>query len=130
MKLKIVEAGWKGYTGMFGVVEFVDGISVDHVNHVERNLLCSLIRVEEFDEGVVEQPQEEKVAEPQVESDAAQDSVATDAAPAAPGYSREKLEQIADEKGIAGLREIGDSWGVKATSIAKLIDEILEAQAK
>lgn len=43
-------------------------------------------------------------------------------------YSREELEMIADEKGLKGLREIGDVLGVKGTAIITMIETILAAQ--
>lgn len=43
-------------------------------------------------------------------------------------YTREDLEAVADEKGIAGLREIGDALGQKSNSVETLIDKILTAQ--
>ena len=43
-------------------------------------------------------------------------------------YTKEQLEAIADEKGIAGLREIGDANKVKSNSIESLIEKILHAQ--
>lgn len=43
-------------------------------------------------------------------------------------HTRESLAALADKGGIKPLREIGDKLGVKAQSIGKLIDEILEAQ--
>lgn len=154
MKLKIVQAGFETYTGLFGIVEFKDGISTDHVNHVERAHLCALIACEEFDDSGKEELALTHDAAPadqaaQGEQSAADtpatpaDQTKQDEQPAAPAeqasqatgedkpaYTREALEKIADEKGIGGLREIGDALGVKATSIAKLIEEILEAAAK
>lgn len=44
-------------------------------------------------------------------------------------HTRESLSALADKGGIKPLREIGDKLGVKAQSIGKLIEEILEAQA-
>lgn len=41
-------------------------------------------------------------------------------------YSRDQLEDIADTKGLAGLREVGTELGVKAGSINELIERILE----
>lgn len=43
-------------------------------------------------------------------------------------YTKEELEEIADEKGIKGLREVADPMGVKDTSIEGLISEIIAAQ--
>jgi hypothetical protein len=52
----------------------------------------------------------------------------TEVAPVFTGeVTRENLEKIADESGISGLRDIGNQYGVKASSIAKLIDDILAA---
>lgn len=44
-------------------------------------------------------------------------------------YSRNQLEAIADQKGINGLRDIGDPLNVKGRSVTELIDKIIEAQA-
>ena len=51
------------------------------------------------------------------------------ASPAAPAksWTQEELSAIADEKGIKGLREIGDDLGLKGTGIADLIAKIVEA---
>jgi hypothetical protein len=49
---------------------------------------------------------------------------------AAGAWTREALEAVADEKGINGLRAIGEPVGVKGRSIPDLITAILEAQAK
>ena len=43
-------------------------------------------------------------------------------------YSREELEAIADEKGIRGLREIGDKINVRGNAIVTMIEAILKAQ--
>lgn len=43
-------------------------------------------------------------------------------------YTREELELIADDKGIGGLRDIGDKLDAKSNSIEGLIDKILTAQ--
>lgn len=54
---------------------------------------------------------------------------ATEAANAAPiKYTAESLAAIADESGIAGLREIGKSFGVTGNSIATLTERILQKQ--
>lgn len=43
-------------------------------------------------------------------------------------FTREELESIADCEGIAGLRQIGNSIGVKAKGIVEMIEGILKAQ--
>ena len=42
-----------------------------------------------------------------------------------PSYTREQLEKVADEGGIAALRELADPMGIKGTSIAKIIDTMM-----
>ncbi|SSD93422.1 Uncharacterised protein [Klebsiella quasipneumoniae] len=43
-------------------------------------------------------------------------------------FTREELESIADCEGIAGLRQIGNTLGVKAKGIVEMIEGILKAQ--
>lgn len=43
-------------------------------------------------------------------------------------YTREELEAMADDKGIAGLREVGEARNVRSNSIDSLINKILKAQ--
>lgn len=53
--------------------------------------------------------------------------------PALPGervWDEVELEAIADKNGIRGLRDVGDTMGVKNTSIAGMIQEILATQAE
>ena len=45
-------------------------------------------------------------------------------------YTRDELEAIASNNGIAGLRDIAKPLGVRARAIKEMIDEILEAQNK
>lgn len=45
-------------------------------------------------------------------------------------YTRDELEAIGANDGIAGLREIATPLGVKGRGIAELVNEILEAQNK
>lgn len=43
-------------------------------------------------------------------------------------YTAESLAELADEKGIVGLREVAKTFGVTGNSIALLIERILEKQ--
>ena len=43
-------------------------------------------------------------------------------------YTREELEALADEQGIAGLRAVGEARNVRSNSIDSLINKILKAQ--
>ena len=45
------------------------------------------------------------------------------------GYTAEALEEISETQGIAGLRSIAEPLGVKGSSKAELITEILQAQS-
>lgn len=45
-----------------------------------------------------------------------------------PLFTKEDLQKIADEKGIAGLREIGDKMNIKFRSVEEGIRELLAAQ--
>lgn len=142
MKIRMIEAGYKGFTGMFGTVEFKDGVSVNDVSDADARFFASIIGIENVEDGKdpgsnaqfqnsltlsavsVTLPtraqtakRDEKVEEkPKVDE------------PIAGTYTKAQLEEIADKGGIAGLREIADPLGVKGTSIAKLIDAILMKQ--
>lgn len=45
-------------------------------------------------------------------------------------YTREELEEIADKKGINGLRDIAAPLGIRDTSIRKLLDKIYAVAGK
>lgn len=126
MKLKITEPGWETHTGLFGIVEFVDGVSVGEVSSAEARHLSALIRMETV-EG-----KDPSVAQEILDGYSAPMANATTAtADVAPvveileRYEARQLESIADKSGIKGLRVIGDKLGVKGQSIAELIGKIL-----
>jgi hypothetical protein len=136
MKLKMVEPGYEGtFTGQFGYIDFVDGVSVEDVSEFDARSLACMIRFEwldtKQDPGVnakyqvsldipapVEAP---RIAPEEIKP------VEQDEKPVV-GYTEAQLEAIADKDGIAGLRVIGEPIGAKATSVAKLIQAILQAQ--
>lgn len=157
MRIKIIEPGWDGYTGQLGTLHFEDGISTTSPSQRERDYFGVVIRIAEVNqdgsEGEVisanadliridklEMPvhvpilktDEEREAENPTPVVPAPDPMQSIVAPAEPAkrYTRDELEAIADKEGIKGLRGIGAPLGAKNTSIIKLIDEILEAQAK
>jgi hypothetical protein len=138
MRLRITEPGYENLTGMFGTVDFVDGVSVQPLSPVELKRLSAVVRVETVETGedpsaatelqnshphqvglVLAAEVASKIhGEPKVEKPAPKlDYTVTD------------LESIADEKGIAGLRVIGDQFGLRARSIPELIEKIIAAQA-
>lgn len=130
MKIKITEAGFESYTGIFGTVDFLNGVSVSDVSQNELMLLSAIMRVESLDgtqqgsNAQYVESYDQRVTAEQVEALPA----ATEPVAKKPKYTHDELAKIADEKGIEGLREIGNEFGVKAQSIAKLIDLIKDAQ--
>jgi len=129
MKLRLVEPGWEGYTGNFGGVEFVDGLSLDDLSNREAITLGNIVRCE-LEDGTNPSASQDnldrKCVEMVVRADMAGVAGAVEGKPNA--KSREELEAIANKGGIKGLREIGDPLGVKAASIADLITAIIDAQ--
>jgi len=141
-RLRITERGWNGYTGHFGGVEFKDGVSVEIVDPVNAARLGSIIQLQLIDtdqeagsaaalqrvqNAAMEVASELVITETSETPAADSQASAADASPA-PTYTRESLEKVADEHGIAGLRAVADPLGVKGRGIAELIDEILKAQ--
>lgn len=155
MKIKLVEKGFETYTGLLGEIEFEDGVSVYDLNSRDIAMIAGSIRAETVDGssavGVTQDmldrhSDEAEVIEPmqtQAEVDARAEAGEQEASetqvPEAPveggegelaHYTEETLTKVADEGGIQGLREIAEGFGVKGNSIAKLIEDILAAQAK
>jgi hypothetical protein len=131
MKLRLKEAGFEGYTGQFGVHVFQDGLTVDHVSAQDATRISAVMSAE-WEDGT-------PANVGQIYLDSMNNPAPIEAAPVERAepvktetptlkYSREALEAVADEKGINGLRPIGDEFGVKSTSIAGLIQSILKAQ--
>lgn len=140
MKLRLTQAGFENYTGQMGVVQFKDGLSESDVLPIDAIRIAAAIGAEWEDGsaanvgdmylnnmhtpayvGMAEKPVEEVVVEAKTEQ------TETTAKPAA-AFTQEELAQIADEKGIAGLREVADPLGVKGTSIVGLMEAIMKAQ--
>ncbi len=143
MKIRMVESGFAGkYTGIFGTVDFVDGVSVDHVGSEQARHLACITSIEWVETGLdagdnakylvnLDKPAV-SVNYPtlaEIEAQEAEKVVAeTPNVIPSSDYTKAQLEQIADEDGIDGLRKIGDPLHVKGVSIAKLIHGILQAQ--
>lgn len=135
MKFKIIEAGWAGFTGNLCGVDFVDGVSVQEPTPYIAQHIAALIQIEEVDTG-----KNPSVAQVILDSkNTAMDADAeipnttgnkvTEVVHGSDGtpYTLAELEAIASERGINGLREIGDSHGIKSTKIVDMIDKILKA---
>lgn len=144
--LRLVQSGYENYTGPIGSYEFVDGVSVDMIPRNDRDRLATAFQFVEFESeddepvpaGVAyrlvamsgvrasdPEPLERQTVEEKVEEVA---KAADMAEPTRTIYERKNLEAIADKRGIGGLREIGDGWGVKSRQIIALIEMILSKQ--
>lgn len=144
MKLKMVQPGYEQYTGYFGQVYFENGVSVEEVSDKNAQQLAALISFVDAETGesvsMLHAHAEARYAEAGItylKSNADLEAEknggeVVEAAPQASNefviYTREQLEDIADKKGIAGLREIADARNIKGTSVAKLIDQIIASQ--
>lgn len=144
MKIKIDEVGYENYTGVLGLVEFVDGVSVNDVAEGEVNRMAAVLRVVSVDSekqlgALVDYAKDSQVGFEQegkhsVGADSPAAFVDVDTSipegSAKETYTREELEALADKEGINGLRVIGDSLKVQSTSIKGLIGAILNATSK
>lgn len=131
--VKIIERSFQGYTGMLGDIEFKDGISVDKLGRNQIDRLSAAMRVTTVDGeslGIAARLVQNKgTSAPSGNIPVSEPAKPEAKAPADhPQYSRQQLEEIADIRGIVGLREIGDSFGVKGRSVMDLITEIMKAQ--
>lgn len=148
MKIKIVESGWENFTGNLGITAFEGGVTVNDITSAEFYSISGNIRVVDAETGEAAsgldcdaqvqnmpfistrlQTLEEILAEQAASGYVAPVVVAPQDQAIAQRFTLEELEALADKNGIAGLREIGDTIGVKGTSIAGLIESILAKQA-
>lgn len=144
MKIRIEQPGFAGYTGQIGPVTFVDGVA--DVSVMEARRLGAAMRIvdAETDEPVgpaadmarnrtiaaplvVDQPVQPEPKRAPGERVAGDDEGASE--PKLPKlYTYAELAEIADSKGIAGLRELAQTLNVRGRGIAELIAEIAKAQ--
>lgn len=136
-KLKLLESTFVGYTGVLCGVQFKDGVSVKELPFVDQQRICASMRAETI-EGKNVSPsaayterydvtlEDVKANEPKAEEIVPMARGVKE--PAVPVYSREELEALADDRGIAGLREVGNKLDVKAKDIVGMINGILKAQ--
>lgn len=132
MRVKIVEVGFDSFNGDIGGIEFESGVSTRELSPLEINRISAAMRVETLDGDQLgmaavlaanmntEMSSELETIIVGETSETEKDAVVESQ------YTKESLAEIADKKGIAGLREIADPLGIKATSIAALIEGILE----
>ena len=145
--LKVSGDKWKGYTGVLGMVRFVDGVSTEKLPRWQRDKMAAAMNFVEIDADGNEQPagaayrmireyaeraapvsQLSRQSEGEKNAEIAAAQVALAKVPAV--LTRAELEAIAEKQGIKGLREIGKKWNVKHRAIPTLIEMILDAQEK
>ena len=128
MKVKITQGGWSSFCGHLGQVLFENGVSVEDVGKGDAAFLAGILQIEEV--GTGRNPSDTQRIIDQYANQAPVERFDTivETLPGpilAPTYSKEQLEQIADAKGIKGLREIAEPLGIKGLSITELIEKIL-----
>lgn len=134
MKLRLLDPGMQHYTAQMGVVFFEDGVSTADVSHKDACRIAAVYRCE-YEDGTnpsVSQFLLDSMHTQAVSTNAT--TVVTEQAPAAPAapaapkvvYHEAKLAQIADEKGIGGLRDLAEPMGIKGNSIRGLIDALVK----
>lgn len=137
MRLKITSPGWGNYTGLFGTVDFVDGVSTRECTPIEIDNISANLTVSDYDDPEDKQVgltvnliknhgiQLKDIVEPCIEPNKSVQSKIK-------FWSVDELTEIADDRlqGLKKLREIGDAIGVKGKSIRQLIDGIIEKQQK
>jgi hypothetical protein len=146
--VKITQAGFEGYTGHIGIIDFADGVSVEPLPAIIVNRISAALEIAFVNEdGSTEQAgvayqlvggatlpaevveplktatQEQLDADRKARDGASQEVALTD-------YTEASLQAIADKEGIKGLRPIGEDLDVRERSIPGLIDLILKKQAE
>lgn len=129
MKIKLVGPGWTGFTGHFGVTEFVDGVSVHDVSQREAQHLAAVTAVESLeghDPSAAQQILDHyKDRAPVVNSGrASAEEVPQVEAKPSHGKTAEELMALADKGGIKALRALADPLGLKGNSIKELLGKL------
>lgn len=143
MRLKLLQAGFENYTGQMGVTFFQNGLSVNEVSEQDARRMAAVLQCETVDGesmNVAQKLLDSMNTEAVVKNvDYAADEPKAEVKPEEPvepvsakaaKHTAESLAAIADEKGIAGIREIAEQFSLKGNSIAGLIDAILKAQGE
>lgn len=145
------------HTGFHGTVEFVDGVSVTPVSPFYVNMIRASeanVRILEDDGVTIDEALDslpyiyprayyEEIKEPvpskfltywdgsyPAEQDNSEEQPRTAFIDTTLVYKYERsfLEQVADQKGIAGLREIAAEHEIKGKSIGELIDQLAKVR--
>jgi hypothetical protein len=146
MKIRLVGNGYHAMNGLFGDVEFKDGVSLYPVSPAQARFFASITTVENAEDGqelgdnahfqsalnmeavTVNLPTLAELEAQGTPAEVGQEEQKAQALPAG-AYTKEQLEAIADKGGIAALRDIAEPLGIKGTSIGKIIMGVLAKQA-
>ena len=129
MKLRLTQEGFEKYTGQMGVVDFEDGLSTTDVLEIDGIRMAAVMGCvwEDGTSPNLGQRYLESMSIPAPDYSGEREATkASQQEAKAGGYTEDQLAAIADEKGIAGLREIAEPLGIKSNSIRMLMDEILK----
>ena len=100
------------------------------VPHNGRNIQCEVLRVKEGDIAHYKSlGYTDDISELDPDAVEVKPAPVAPVAPVAPDashFDREHLLKVSEEKGMAGLREIGALYGVKSTSVEGLINGLVE----
>jgi len=154
-RIRLTQPGYEHYSGQMGILFFEDGLSTHPVPFKDANRM-SAVMICEFEDGsscnpaqrLLDTAHQEAVFGRETTDKAPDDELPVSVSVEEPVlialdqpkqdqpilrssvvYSREDLEEIADKKGIAGLREIATPLGIKSNSITNLIEELAKATA-
>lgn len=126
-QIRILEPGWETFSDFLGEVEFKDGVSINPVTRFQAQRIGGNIKIEMLDGSdpseAAEHAELVNSEVPLTVFDAP--VIAEEAQPIVYDFTRESLEDTADKKGLAGLRPIGEKYGVKSNSIIGLIDNLM-----
>lgn len=134
MKLRLTQPGWENYSGQMGVIQFENGVSVGGVLDIDA-VRVSAVMLCEWEDGSTASVSQRLLEQSDTPAPDLEKAKADDVAKVAaaqpkkekPKFTEAELEKIADEKGITGLREVAEPFGIKSNSIRGLIDALLKA---
>jgi len=135
-RLRLVQPDFAHYTGPIGGIEFIDGVSEHLVVWHEALRIGSSIHCEDADvpgfqinpSSELARTRDRDASDPIVDAVSRGEHVNPEGSPLVDRYTREELEEIADKKGLTGVREIARLWSRTGRSIQECITAVLEAQ--
>lgn len=159
MKIRILDKGFAKLTGLFGTVEFVDGVSVEDVSAAEAARLGTILSIENADTGInpsttqlmvdthkknmhelglvsanivhsSELPKEVVIETPEA-GEAPAKAPEASAGPVVLDwtFTEDDIDAIVKKEGVAGLRSFAEPYDINDRSIAGLVQKLMEAKA-